>query len=201
MPIHTTFEPFEQSFLSRGFPRVCGVDEAGRGPLAGEVFAAAVILPAKVDLPGLNDSKLLTPKRRDKLFGMIQSQAVAWAVASATLEEIEELNILWAAMLAMRRAVEALTVPADFALVDGNRAPEFSIPCEAIVGGDGLCASIAAASILAKVTRDREMEWLDRQYPGYGFARNKGYGTAEHYEALERLGPCAAHRKGFRLGG
>jgi len=193
------YEPHETHYIGEGFLRVCGVDEAGRGPLAGDVYAAAVILPARYDLTGLNDSKLLTPKRREALFGEIQAQAVAWAVALATVEEIERLNILRAALLAMRRAVEALRPPADFALVDGNQRPPLQIPCAPLVHGDARCASIAAASILAKVARDRAMEELDGAYPGYGFAQHKGYPTAAHYEALERLEPCPAHRKNFRL--
>ena len=186
------FESFENQYISQGFAHVCGVDEAGRGPLAGDVYAAAVILPAAYaphDLPGLNDSKLLPQKKREELFVQIQAQAVAWAVALATVKEIEGSNILRAALLAMRRAVEALAVPAEFALVDGNQRPPLQIPCECIVHGDALCASIAAASILAKVTRDRAMTALDGQYPGYGFAQHKGYGTRAHYEALEKLGP------------
>ena len=139
------------------------------------------------------------PKKREELFVRIQAQAVAWAVALATVEEIEGSNILRAALLAMRRAVEALDIPAGFALVDGNQRPPLEIPCECIVHGDALCASIAAASILAKVARDRAMEALDAEYPGYGFARHKGYPTAAHYDALACLGPCPAHRKNFRL--
>lgn len=191
------FEPFEMQQRAEGFSAICGVDEAGRGPLAGEVYAAAVILPPKYKLPGLNDSKKLTPKRRDALFEEITAQAVAWAVANATLEEIAQLNILRAALLAMTRAVEALTCPADYALVDGNQLPRLALPCRTIIQGDARCASIAAASILAKVARDRAMIALDAQYPGYGFAQHKGYGTKAHYEALERLGPCAVHRKSF----
>jgi len=197
MNTYTAFKPIEASLRSLGYTHICGVDEAGRGPLAGEVFAGAVILPAQYELPGLDDSKKLTAKKREELFGLIQQQAVAWAVASASLEEIEALNILWASMLAMRRAVEALAVPADYALADGNTRPRLDIPCEAVVKGDAVCASIAAASILAKVARDREMDWLDTQYPGYGFARHKGYPTKAHYEALGRLGPCAIHRRAF----
>jgi ribonuclease HII len=193
------FEPFESRYGEMGFARVCGVDEAGRGPLAGDVYAAAVILPEGYDLPGLGDSKKLTEKRRGALFGQIQAQAAAWAVACATVEEIERMNILHAALLAMRRAVEALRPPADFALVDGNRRPPLGIPCEPIVRGDALCASVAAASVLAKVARDRSMEALDAAYPGYGFARHKGYPTPAHYEALARLGPCPVHRRGFCL--
>ena len=197
MTTYTTFQPLEESLRARGYASICGVDEAGRGPLAGDVFAAAVILPPDYDLPGLDDSKKLSPKKREALFALIQQQAVAWAVASASVEEIERLNILHAALLAMRRAVEALAPPASFALADGNFKPPLDIPCEAVVKGDAVCASIAAASILAKVVRDREMAWLDTQYPGYGFAQHKGYGTKIHYAALKELGPCEVHRKGF----
>ncbi|MDR0531036.1 MAG: ribonuclease HII [Oscillospiraceae bacterium] len=189
------FEPLEQQCAGR--QHVCGVDEAGRGPLAGGVYAAAVILPAEYQLPGLNDSKKLSPKRRETLFGLIQAQAAAWAIACASVEEIEEMNILRAALLAMRRAVEALPIPADFALVDGNQPPPLRIACQTVVQGDARCASIAAASILAKVARDRAMLELDARYPGYGFAQHKGYGTKAHYEALARLGPCPAHRALF----
>jgi len=190
-------EPLEQACKDAGFRVVCGVDEAGRGPIAGDVYAAAVILPEKYDLPHLNDSKKLTSKRRETLELLIKEQAVAWAVATATVEEIEQINILQASLLAMRRAVEALAVPAEYALVDGNQRPPLSIPCEAIVKGDGRCASIAAASILAKTARDRAMEVLDEEYPGYGFAQHKGYGTKAHYEALARLQPCPIHRMSF----
>jgi len=195
--IHTTFQPLEQSLASQGYTCICGVDEAGRGPLAGDVFAAAVVLPAQYDLPKLNDSKKLSPKARKLLFGQIQQQAIAWAIASSSVAEIEQLNILQATLLAMRRAVEALGAPTDFALIDGNIKPPLQIPCETVVKGDAVCASIAAASILAKVARDREMVWLDERYPGYGFAQHKGYGTKAHYAALETLGPCAVHRKSF----
>ena len=194
-----TFQPIEQSLRARGCMTICGVDEAGRGPLAGDVFAAAVILPDTYDLPGLADSKKLTAKRREILFDQIQQQAVAWAIASADLEEIARLNILHAAMLAMQRAVAALAVPADYALIDGNRLPALEIPAEFVVKGDAVCASIAAASVLAKVARDRHMAALDVLYPGYGLAQHKGYPTAAHYSALEALGPCAVHRTGFRL--
>jgi len=189
------FEPFEKQHSALG--PVCGVDEAGRGPLAGDVYAAAVILPEHYDLPGLNDSKLCTAKTRDALYEAIIGQAVAWGLGIATVDEIAELNILRAALLAMRRAVEALSPPAAFALVDGNQRPPLSIPCETIVHGDARCASVAAASILAKVSRDRAMIELDGQYPGYGFAQHKGYGTPAHYAALEKLGPCFVHRLGF----
>lgn len=176
---------------------VCGVDEAGRGPWAGPVSAAAVILdPARVP-PGLDDSKKLSPKVRAALEIEIKESAVAWAVAFGSVEEIAELNILHATGLAMRRAVEQLSVAPTFALVDGNY--RFKLPCEikTVVKGDAISASIAAASILAKVTRDRMMAALDAEHPGYGFARHKGYGTAQHAEALLRLGPCPIHRMTF----
>ena len=189
------FEPIELVYISNG--PICGVDEAGRGPLAGDVYAAAVILPEEYDLPGLDDSKKLTAKARERLYESIKAQAVAWAVGIATVDEIAEINILRAALLAMKRAVEALPVPAAFALIDGNQRPPLSIPCETLVHGDARCASIAAASILAKVSRDRAMVALDEQYPGYGFAQHKGYGTRAHYEALEQLGPCFVHRLSF----
>jgi len=189
------FEPLEAQYIKTGF--VCGVDEAGRGPLAGDVYAAAVILPEEYDLPGLNDSKQCTAKARERLYDAITEQAIAWAIGIATVDEIARFNILRAALLAMKRAVEALPQPAAFALVDGNQRPPLAIPCETLVRGDARCASIAAASILAKVTRDRAMVELDVQYPGYGFAQHKGYGTRAHYEALERLGPCYVHRLGF----
>jgi len=194
-----TFQPIEQSLRAQGYTTICGVDEAGRGPLAGDVFAAAVILPEKYDLPGLADSKKLTHKQCEVLFEQIQQQAVAWAIASASLEEIAQLNILHAAMLAMQRAVNALAMPADYALIDGNRLPALEIPAAYIIKGDGLCASIAAASVLAKVARDRHMVALDKLYPGYGLAKHKGYPTAAHYAALAELGPCAVHRQSFRL--
>jgi ribonuclease HII len=177
---------------------ICGVDEAGRGPLAGAVYAAAVILPQHYDLPGLNDSKKLSAKRRDVLFDAIKSCAIAWSVAQASIEEIDELNILHASMLAMQRAVAGLSVVPTEALIDGNRVPKgLTVAGRAIVGGDALEACISAASILAKVSRDREIESLEALYPGYGFAQHKGYPTAQHLEALKRLGPCPVHRKSF----
>ena len=194
---------FEQAARLEGYAAVCGVDEAGRGPLAGDVYAAAVILPPGLELAGVNDSKKLSEKRREALYGVITEQAAAWCVASASVEEIERLNILQASLLAMRRAVEGLGVRADFALVDGHRDPHFEgVTCKKIVGGDGKSASVAAASILAKVTRDRYMEQLAARYPQYGFERHKGYGTQAHREALLKYGPCPAHRKLFlrRLG-
>lgn len=176
---------------------VCGVDEAGRGPWAGPVAAAAVILKPGARLKGLDDSKKLTFETRERLEGQIKVKAVAWSVAFASVEEIAELNILHATGLAMCRAIEALDVPPAFALVDGNYP--FKLPCEiqTVVGGDGLSASIAAASILAKQARDRVMVELDAQWPGYGFASHKGYHAPAHVEALKRLGPCPAHRSGF----
>jgi ribonuclease HII len=192
----------EEACLAGGAQTVCGVDEAGAGPLAGPVYAAAVILPRGLTLPGLNDSKKLTPKRRDALFDEICAQALSWAVATASVEEIEELNILNARLLAMNRAIEALSIPADFALVDGDKdhgdRVAIAIPHQTVIGGDGKSASIAAASILAKVSRDRYVcEELDRQYPEYQFAKHKGYGTKLHYELLDRFGPCPAHRRSF----
>jgi ribonuclease HII len=177
---------------------ICGVDEAGRGPLAGAVYAAAVILPDHYDLPGLNDSKKLTARRRDVLFDLIQSCAVSWSVATASIEEIDELNILHATMLAMQRAVAGLSLVPEEALIDGNRVPKgLTVPGRAIIGGDALEACISAASILAKVSRDRDVETFEVLYPGYGFAQHKGYPTAQHLEALKRLGPCPVHRKSF----
>lgn len=181
--------------LEKAFPGpVCGVDEAGRGPWAGPVSAAAVILSPRRVPKGLNDSKKLTARQRAELEGEIKQRAVAWAVAYATVEEIGALNILQATGLAMRRAVEALSTPPAFALIDGNY--RFSLACEVktVVGGDGISASIAAASILAKTARDRLMEEMDAAYPGYGFAAHKGYGAPAHVEALSRLGPCPIHR-------
>jgi ribonuclease HII len=173
---------------------VCGVDEAGRGPLAGPVAAAAVILDPRRTPKGLDDSKKLTARARERLEAEIKTKAVAWAVAFASVEEIESLNILHASGLAMRRAVEALAVAPAFALVDGNYAFDLGPPVKTVVGGDGICASIAAASILAKTARDRLMVEMDRRHPGYGFADHKGYGAPAHLAALSRLGPCPIHR-------
>ncbi|AOX99474.1 ribonuclease HII [Jeongeupia sp. USM3] len=177
---------------------ICGVDEAGRGPLAGSVYAAAVILPDDHGIVGLNDSKKLSEKKREQLFPLIQQRALAWAVASASAAEIDEINILQATFLAMRRAIEALPLAATAALIDGNRVPpRLAIPAEAIVQGDAKVASIAAASILAKVSRDREAVELDARYPGYGLAQHKGYPTAAHLAALQKLGPTPEHRRSF----
>ena len=184
--------------FSAGLRLVAGVDEAGRGPLAGPVVAAAVILDPARPIDGLDDSKVLKAEAREALFPLIQERALAWAVARAEVEEIDRLNILQATMLAMRRAVSALGVAPQHALIDGNRCPE-GLPCtsEWIVDGDAKVAAISAASILAKVVRDREMVLLEKQYPGYGFANHKGYGTPEHLKALDKLGPCPIHRQSF----
>jgi ribonuclease HII len=176
---------------------VCGADEAGRGPLAGPVVAAAVILDPRRPIDGLRDSKQLTPAQRDRLAVTIQGRALGWAVAAASVEEIDTLNILQASLLALKRAIESLEPPARTALVDGNRLPVLGMGARAIVGGDASEPAIAAASILAKTHRDALMRLLDEQYPGYGFARHAGYPTPEHLAVLRRLGPCAAHRRSF----
>ncbi|MBN2885201.1 MAG: ribonuclease HII [Chromatiaceae bacterium] len=176
---------------------IAGVDEAGRGPLAGPVSAAAVILDPARPIAGLDDSKKLSPRRREALVGAIEERALAWSIAWATVEEIDRLNILQASLLAMQRAVAALDPAPGHVLVDGNRCPAFQCTAEAVVGGDASVASIAAASILAKVARDRLMCELDRDHPGYGLAVHKGYPTRAHLEALARLGPCAVHRRSF----
>lgn len=175
----------------------CGVDEAGRGPLAGSVCAAAVILPEDCELPGLNDSKKLSEKKREQLYDLIIEKAVAYGIAFATVEEIEEINIKNAAYLAMDRAIAQLSVKPALALVDGNDKNALAVPSIKVVKGDARCASIAAASILAKVTRDRYMVELAKEYPGYGFEKHKGYGTAAHYAALRELGPSPVHRPTF----
>ncbi|MDR0781622.1 MAG: ribonuclease HII [Pseudomonadales bacterium] len=178
--------------------RIAGTDEVGRGPLAGDVLAAAVLLDPECPIVGLKDSKQLSEARREALFETIQAKALCWSIARASVAEIDTLNILHASMLAMQRAVESLAIQPDFVYVDGNRAPRWHYPCAAVVQGDSRLAPIAAASILAKVTRDREMAELEQQYPGYGFAKHKGYPTPEHLAALQRLGPSAIHRKSFR---
>ena len=188
---------FEQAARREGYAAVCGVDEAGRGPLAGPVCAAAVILPRGLVIEGLNDSKKLTEKRRESLYGEITSSAEAYGIAFASVEEIEELNILGATSLAMNRAIAALGREIDLALIDGNRNAGIEYPSRAVVKGDSLCASIAAASVLAKVTRDRYMTELDERYPGYGFAKHKGYGTKAHYAAIRELGASPVHRPSF----
>ena len=187
----------ENAVAEEGFAPVCGVDEAGRGPLAGPVCAAAVVLPRGLVIPGLNDSKKLTERRREALYDVITAQALAYGVAFASEREIDELNILQATYLAMNRAIAAMGTAPALALIDGNRNAGIAVPSRCIVGGDGKCASIAAASILAKVTRDRYMLELDARYPGYGFAKHKGYGTAAHYAALREKGPSEVHRRTF----
>lgn len=179
------------------FDLICGVDEAGRGPLAGPVCAAAVILPKGLVIPGLNDSKKLSDKRRRELFPIIQQEAVSFGIAFASREEIDEINILQATFLAMRRAMEQLNPQPEFALIDGNRETDFGVPCKTVIKGDSLSANIAAASVLAKVTRDNWMMEAAEKYPGYGFEIHKGYGTKAHYAALEKLGPCPIHRRSF----
>ena len=176
---------------------LCGVDEAGRGPLAGPVCAAAVMLPPGLEIPGLNDSKKLSEKKREALYDTIIAQALSYGIAFASEQEIDEINILQATFLAMERAMAQLTPPPELALIDGNRSKDFGLPVRTIVKGDSLSASIAAASILAKVTRDRLMEQYDEQYPQYGFAVHKGYGTKRHYAALREYGPCPIHRQTF----
>ena len=187
----------EDAVRDEGFERVCGVDEAGRGPLAGPVCAAAVILSRGCVIEGLNDSKQLSEKRREALYDEIISRAERYGIAFATVEEIERLNILGATYLAMNRAIEALGAGIDLALIDGNRSEGIAYPCRTVIKGDAKCASIAAASVLAKVTRDRYMLALADRYPGYGFEKHKGYGTKLHYAALRELGPCAEHRAKF----
>lgn len=187
----------ERACREEVFQMICGVDEAGRGPLAGPVCAAAVILPQGIDIPGLTDSKKLSDKKRRELFPVIQQQAVAYGIGLADWKEIDEINILQATFLAMERAMNALGVKPDLALIDGNRSKDFGLPVKTIVKGDSLSASIAAASILAKVTRDDLMIQYAREYPGYGFEIHKGYGTQAHYAALRTLGPCPIHRSTF----
>ena len=176
---------------------ICGVDEAGRGPLAGPVCAAAVILPKHLQIPGLTDSKKLSDKKRRELFPIIQQQAIAYGIGLASEAEIDEINILQATFLAMRRALSQLSIRPEIALIDGNRETDFGLPVKTVVKGDSLSANIAAASGLAKVTRDNIMVELAKQYPEYGFEIHKGYGTKAHYEALRTYGPCPIHRKSF----
>ena len=188
---------FEKKYTEAGYKLICGVDEAGRGPLAGPVCAAAVILPLDVDIPGLNDSKKLSDKKRRELFPVICEKAIAYGIGLADHKEIDEINILQATYLAMERAIANLSVKPDFALIDGNRAKDFGIPVETVVGGDGRSASIAAASVLAKVTRDDLMLQAANEYPVYDFDVHKGYGTKAHYAALAEKGPCEIHRMTF----
>ena len=187
----------EREYAANGYSVICGVDEAGRGPLAGPVCAAAVILPANLEIPGLNDSKKLTDKKRRELYDLIIEQAVAYGIALVSEKEIDEINILQATFLAMENAVAQLSVKPDLILVDGNREPNIPVDLKTVIKGDSRSASIAAASILAKVTRDRLMEELDETYPAYGFAVHKGYGTKRHYEALREYGPSPIHRMTF----
>lgn len=187
----------ETELFDLGYSAVCGIDEAGRGPLAGPVCAAAVILPRNLEIPGLDDSKKLSDKRRRELFPMIKEQAVAYGIGFADHREIDEINILQATFLAMKRALAAMEKAPDFALIDGNRETEFGLPVKAVVKGDSLSANIAAASVLAKVSRDDLMEAMANEYPQYGFEIHKGYGTKMHYEALRTYGPCPIHRMTF----
>ena len=188
---------FEKEALAKGYKSVCGVDEAGRGPLAGPVCAAAVILPEGVILDGVNDSKKLSEKKRESLFDVIREQALSYSIAYATVDEIEEINILNATMLAMRRAIDGLDIKADYAMIDGNKIPPIDIDAECIVKGDAKSMSIACASILAKVSRDRLLYKYAEEYPMYGFDKHKGYGTKVHREAILKYGPCPYHRKSF----
>lgn len=188
---------YEISAKEKGFKAVCGVDEAGRGPLAGPVFAAAVILPEGCEIEGLNDSKKLSEKKREALFDVIKEKAISWSIASVDEKTIDEINILQATYLAMKNAVEGLDVAADYALIDGNRMPPIAIDGETVVKGDAKSMSIAAASILAKVSRDRFMLEIDKKYPQYQFAKHKGYGTKLHYEMLTEHGVSDCHRLSF----
>lgn len=187
----------EKEIYAQGCTLLCGVDEAGRGPLAGPVCAAAVILPAGLELPGLNDSKKLSEKQREALFMPIKAAAKAYGIAFATVEEIENLNILNATFLAMNRAIAQLSPQPELALIDGNRSTGITLPSRCVVKGDSRCADIAAASVLAKVSRDHYMLEMAKEYPEYGFERHKGYGTKLHYEAIRKYGPCPIHRPSF----
>lgn len=189
---------YENAARLKGFKNICGVDEAGRGPLAGPVCAAAVILPENTEIEGLNDSKKLTEKKREELFPVIIEKALAYGIAFASVEEIEEYNILGATFIAMNRAIEKLQIKADYALIDGNRIPKgITVDCETVIKGDFKSSSIAAASILAKVSRDKLLYEYDKEFPQYGFAKHKGYGTKAHYEAINQYGPCKYHRPSF----
>lgn len=187
----------ENAYIEKGMKLICGVDEAGRGPLAGPVCAAAVILPHNLEIPGLNDSKKLSDKKRRELFPIIQEQALAYGIGYADHREIDEINILQATFLAMERALAQLKIRPELALIDGNRQKDFGIPATTVVQGDSLSANIAAASVLAKVSRDDIMLKLDEEYPQYGFGVHKGYGTKAHYEAIAQFGPCPIHRMTF----
>ena len=192
-----TMWEIEQELFAQGIKTICGVDEAGRGPLAGPVYAAAVILPQDLQIPGLTDSKKLSDKKRRELFPVIQEKALAWSIGVASEQEIDEINILQATYLAMERAINGLSIRPDIALIDGNRAKDFGLPVKTVVKGDSLSANIAAASVLAKVARDDVMMELAQKYPQYGFEIHKGYGTKAHYEALRAHGHCAVHRLSF----
>lgn len=196
LKVYTELFEFDSAIRTE-YPVFCGIDEAGRGPLAGDVYAAAVILPEGLEIPGLNDSKKLSEKRREELAPVIKEQAAAWCIASASVAEIEALNILQAALLAMQRAVAGLKMQPVFAITDGNQAPVLPMPVQTVIGGDAKSASIAAASVLAKTARDAALRELDAQYPQYGFAAHKGYGTKAHYEAIDQYGICPAHRPSF----
>ncbi len=196
LKVYTELFEFDSAIRTQ-YPVFCGVDEAGRGPLAGDVYAAAVILPEGLEIPGLNDSKKLSEKRREELAPIIKEQAAAWCIASATVAEIEALNILQAALLAMQRAVAGLNIQPEFVITDGNQAPDLPMLVQTVIGGDAKSASIAAASVLAKTARDAALRELDAQYPQYGFAAHKGYGTKAHYEAIDQYGICPAHRPSF----
>ena len=196
LKVYTELFEFDAA-VREHYPVFCGVDEAGRGPLAGDVYAAAVILPPDVQIAGLNDSKKLSEARREALAPEIKEKAIAWCIATASVAEIENINILRAALLAMKRAVEGLEVAPQFALVDGNQPPAFSISLDTLTHGDAKSASIAAASVLAKTARDASLRELDELYPQYGFAQHKGYGTKAHYEAIAKYGMCPAHRPSF----
>ncbi len=191
-----TFE-LEERYVSEGYAVVCGTDEAGRGPLAGPVYAAACILPIGLFIEGLNDSKKISEKKREKLFDIIKNEAISYGIASASPEEIDEFNILNASQLAMRRAVAMLDPKPDLVLVDGNVARDFETKAVTVVKGDSISPSIAAASILAKVSRDRDCLALHEKYPEYNFAKHKGYPTKEHMDAVRKYGPCPAHRRSF----
>ncbi len=188
---------YENELSQQGYKNICGVDEAGRGPLAGPVCAAAVILKPDDIIEGVNDSKKLSEKKREQLYDVIKERALSYSIAFATVEEIEELNILNATMLAMKRAVEGLDIPADYAIIDGNKTPNLEIPCNYVIKGDAKSMSIAAASILAKVTRDRLLLEYAKEYPQYQFEKHKGYGTKAHREALLEYGPSPVHRPSF----
>ena len=193
----TELYDYENEIKSQGYEVLCGVDEAGRGPLAGSVFAAAVILPDGIFIEGLNDSKKLTEKKREKLFDIIKENAVAYCIASVDEKEIDRINILQATFLAMNKAVDGLKIKPQIALVDGNQDPHLKVPCQTVVKGDAKCASIAAASILAKVSRDRFMLEKAKEYPEYCFEKHKGYGTKLHYEKLAEYGASPIHRQSF----